>query len=118
MRPELMKALLKLAQDVINGNQIEFDSALLDPRDQFKICLTLKNYKFPKGVSTQIHGVVPVLDPPEDEMIEMHDMKELETDRVNEMLGCSDEDSLGKTIRRHGGREDTVINYSMRMQLP
>jgi len=67
MRPELLQELLKLAHDFLNGNQIEFKMSLLDSRNQDKICLTLKNYKMPRGVSTQVHSVVPVLDPPEEE---------------------------------------------------
>lgn len=69
MRPELMNAFLKLAHDVLNGNQIDFDFSLLDTKDQDKICLTLKNYKMERGVSTQIHRVVPVLDAPEQDEI-------------------------------------------------
>lgn len=73
-----------MARDVLSGNQIYFDHELLNTADQDKICLTLKNYKMLKGVSTQIHGVVPVLDAPENEiMIELGDFKEDE-DRINE----------------------------------
>ena len=75
MRPELLNELLKLAQDVNNGKQINFDMSLLDTKDQDKICLTLKNYKFARGVSTQIHGVVPVLDAPENIPIELDDIQ-------------------------------------------
>ena len=42
--------------------------SLLETKNQDKICLTLKNYKMPKGVSTQIHKVVPVLDAPEEDI--------------------------------------------------
>jgi hypothetical protein len=52
MRPELLAELLKLAQDALNGNQIDFNMSLLNTKNQDKICLTLKNYKFAKGVST------------------------------------------------------------------
>ena len=65
MRPELRDALLKLAQDALNGNKLDFNMDLLNTNDQDKICLTLKNYRQPKGVSTQIHDIVPVLDAPE-----------------------------------------------------
>ncbi len=34
------------------GNQIDFNMSLLNTKNQDKICLTLKNYKFAKGVST------------------------------------------------------------------
>ena len=37
MRPELMKELLKLAQDALNANDIDFDMSLLDERNQDKI---------------------------------------------------------------------------------
>lgn len=52
MRPELLQELIKLARDALSGKQIEFDMRLLDTKNQEKICLTLKNYKMPKGVST------------------------------------------------------------------
>lgn len=68
MRPELFQELISLAQDALSGKQIEFNMGLLDTKNQDKICLTLKNYKMAKGVSTQIHHVVPVLDPPEQEI--------------------------------------------------
>ena len=55
--------------------------SLLDNKDQEKICLSLKNYKFVKGVSTQIHGVVPVLDAPEDEVFDMNMIKDGNTSR-------------------------------------
>ena len=84
MRPELTEAFLKLAHDVLYGNQIDFDLELLNTSDQDKICLTLKNYKMEKGVSTQIHGVVPVLDAPEEEiMIDLGDFKE-DDERIND----------------------------------
>ena len=70
-----MSQLLKLAQDALNANELQFDMSMLDEKDQDKICLTLKNYKMEKGVSTQIHKVVPVLDPPED-IMEMKEMEE------------------------------------------
>lgn len=52
MRPELLNELLNMAQCALTGNPIKFDMSLLDPKDQEKICLTLKNYKMLKGVST------------------------------------------------------------------
>lgn len=81
MRPEILQELIKLELDVLNGNQLNFDMRLLDGKDQEKICLTLKNYKMAKGVSTQIHGVVPVLDAPEDEVFDMDLMKDKNTSR-------------------------------------
>ena len=93
MRPELMNALLKLAHDVLNSNQIDFNTELLSTKDQDKICLTLKNYKMERGVSTQIHRVVPVLDPPEEDicidMVDFHDDPDV----------CgNDKGTLGQTI--------------------
>ena len=81
MRPEILKALINLELDVLNGKSLTFDMNLLDSKDQDKICLSLKNYKMPKGVSTQIHGVVPVLDAPQDEHLEMNMIKEGNTSR-------------------------------------
>lgn len=52
MRPQFMSQLLKLAQDALNANELQFDMSMLDEKDQDKICLTLKNYKMEKGVST------------------------------------------------------------------
>lgn len=80
MRPELLEELIKLSCDALSGNEIKFNMSLLDNKDQEKICLTLKNYKMTKGVSTQIHGVVPVLDAPED-IVDLDDMKEVNTSR-------------------------------------
>ena len=76
----------------------------------------MKNYKMAKGVSTQIHGVVPVLDAPEDEVFDM--------DMIND---CNDSRDLEGTVElgspTKGGREianaeNAVDEQSPRVYLP
>lgn len=55
-----MKALYKLAKDIIEGgpgSQIRLDESLFEDTDKNQICLTLKNYNRPNGVATQIFDV-------------------------------------------------------------
>jgi len=55
-----VKALYKLAKDIIEGgpgSQIRLDDSLFDGNDKNEISLTLKNYKRPNGVATQIFDV-------------------------------------------------------------
>ena len=55
MRPEIYKALLSLDHSVNSTENIDALIALLDDADSPEICLTLKNYMKPKGLSTKIH---------------------------------------------------------------
>lgn len=60
MEMHCLKALYKLAKDIIEGgpgSQIRLDTSLFDGKDSSKISLTLKNYKRPSGVATQIFNV-------------------------------------------------------------
>ena len=55
-----MKALYKLAKDILEGGpgtQIRLDESLFQSFDSNRISLTLKNYHRPKGVATQIFNV-------------------------------------------------------------
>lgn len=50
-----MKALYKLAKDILEGGpgtQIRLDESLFQSFDSNRISLTLKNYHRPKGVAT------------------------------------------------------------------
>ena len=60
--------------------------------------MTLKNYKFAKGVSTQIHKIVPVLDAPEDLII---DMLAVDADTSRELNGSGDFNSPDKHAARY-----------------
>jgi hypothetical protein len=60
METHCLKALYKLAKDIIEGgpgSQIRLDKSLFDGKDTNRISLTLKNYKRPNGVATQIFNV-------------------------------------------------------------
>jgi len=55
MEVHIVKALYKLAKDIIEGgpgSQIRLDDSLFDGNDKNEISLTLKNYKRPNGVAT------------------------------------------------------------------
>ena len=117
MRPELLNALLKLAQDALNGNQIEFDMHLLDSKNQDKICLTLKNYKMLKGVSTQIHGVVPVLDPPEEDDICKFDDEGTQSHDLDGSGDFNSPDKISKECRRMHWQGHTAKS-SVKVYLP
>ena len=52
MRPEIYRALLNLGDTT---ESVEALLTLLDDADSTQMCLTLKNYKKKKGLSTQIH---------------------------------------------------------------
>ena len=55
MEAKCLRALYKLAKDIIEGgpgSQIRLDESLFDGSDTDKISLTLKNYKRPNGVAT------------------------------------------------------------------
>ena len=60
MEAKCLRALYKLAKDIIEGgpgSQIRLDESLFNGSDTDKISLTLKNYKRPNGVATQIFDV-------------------------------------------------------------
>ncbi len=60
METHCLKALYKLAKDILEGgpgSQIRLDKSLFDGKDTNRISLTLKNYKRPNGVATQIFDV-------------------------------------------------------------
>ena len=60
MEAHCLKALYKLAKDIIEGGpgaQIRLDESLLADGDCNQVSLTLKNYKRPNGVATQIFDV-------------------------------------------------------------
>jgi len=60
MEMHCLKALYKLAKDIIEGgpgSQIRLDESLFNGNDTNQISLTLKNYKRPNGVATQIFNV-------------------------------------------------------------
>ena len=60
MEAHVLKALYKLAKDIIEGGpgaQIRLDESLFQDSDTNQISLTLKNYKRPNGVATQIFNV-------------------------------------------------------------
>ena len=84
---------------------------LLDNKDQEKICLSLKNYKMTKGVSTQIHGVVPVLDAPEDLVFDVNLLKDGNTSR--DLEGTIELGSPNKMMRG-----TSVDDQSPRIYLP
>ena len=55
METHCLKALYKLAKDILEGgpgSQIRLDKSLFDGKDTNRISLTLKNYKRPNGVAT------------------------------------------------------------------
>ena len=55
MEAKCLRALYKLAKDIIGGgpgSQIRLDESLFDGSDTDKISLTLKNYKRHNGVAT------------------------------------------------------------------
>mmetsp|Transcript_9983 Transcript_9983/g.13579 ORF Transcript_9983/g.13579 Transcript_9983/m.13579 type:complete len:113 (-) Transcript_9983:180-518(-) len=89
---------------------------LLEGKNQDKICLTLKNYKMLKGVSTQIHGVVPVLDPPEEDeiVIKMED----EGAQSQGLDGSGDFNSPDKISKHFRGQDPGCIRQSVRVYLP
>ena len=55
MNPKISKSLLATIDDALNGKTIQFDPSLLSDDNQTDLWLTLKNYGFPNGVSTQIY---------------------------------------------------------------
>ena len=60
MEMRVLKALYKLAKDILDsgpGSQIRLDESLFHNDDTNKISLTLKNYKRPSGLATQIFNV-------------------------------------------------------------
>ena len=89
--------------------------SLLDGKNQAKICLTLKNYKFAKGVSTQIHKIVPVLDAPEDLII---DMLAVDADTSRELNGSGDFNSPDKHAARYLKKKIDDYQASPKVYLP
>ena len=60
MEMHCLKALYKLAKDILEGgpgSQIRLDTTLFNGDDCDRISFTLKNYKRPNGVATQIFNV-------------------------------------------------------------
>lgn len=60
MEAHILKALYKLAKDIIEGGpgaQIRLDDSLFYDNDTNSVSFTLKNYKRPNGVATQIFDV-------------------------------------------------------------
>ena len=60
METKILKALYKLAKDILDsgpGQQIRLDESLFPREDTNRVSLTLKNYKRPHGVATQIFNV-------------------------------------------------------------
>ena len=55
-----LRALYKLAKDILScppGGSVRLDESLFNGDDTNRISLTLKNYKRPGGVATQIFNV-------------------------------------------------------------
>ncbi len=77
--------------------------------------MTLKNYKFAKGVSTQIHKIVPVLDAPEDLII---DMLAVDADTSRELNGSGDFNSPDKHAARYIKEKLDDYQASPKVYLP
>lgn len=54
MIPDNTNELLLLTQQIIKGELINCNTSLFGDADQSSICVTVKNYKGPGGVSTQL----------------------------------------------------------------
>ena len=52
MIPENRNELIQLCQQIIRGECVNFNQRLFGDSDQSSICVTVKNYKGPNGVST------------------------------------------------------------------
>ena len=56
----ILKALYKLAKDILEsgpGSHIRLDESLFDSEDTNKVSFTMKNYKRPSGLATQVFNV-------------------------------------------------------------
>ena len=60
MEMHILKALYKLAKDILEsgpGSHIRLDESLFDSEDTNKVSFTMKNYKRPSGLATQVFNV-------------------------------------------------------------
>jgi len=58
MIPDNRNELMHLCDTIIRGDPVDFNGRLFGDDDQTSICVTVKNYKGPKGVSTQLFDAV------------------------------------------------------------
>ena len=54
MIPDNYNELIHLTEQIIKGEQVNCNTRLFGDMDQSSICVTVKNYKAPNGVSTQL----------------------------------------------------------------
>ena len=58
MNLEVQRELMRLANSIILKTDINFDYAMMLGQDQDSIDLTVKSYRVPKGLATNIHKTV------------------------------------------------------------